>query len=173
MNSKDKNLSLNRARSEIVFEQVVKLKSDDEIQRVELPIEFARQIGDQLRKFYVNKENNLLALLCPPGQEGGTRFIDTAIEISPEDASGDYNYYLSLQKAELGLGDSELIGFASIFPVRDRMVESFEVGHKIWISLGDKILESIWNLGLTDPTTATVWAKSGDEIKAIQAIAVE
>jgi hypothetical protein len=173
MSQEDREKNLQRARKEIVVEHVEHLKDNVDIKRVELPVELAHQIGECLRDMLGSNENNLLALLCPPGQDGDTRFIDTAIEVAPEDANGDYLYFIDSEKTRLGLKDREMIGFASIYPVRDRMEEAFSVGHKVWISLGDKILESVLDLDLTDPTSATVWAKSGDEIQEIQAIGVE
>lgn len=92
MSQEDRKRNLERARKEIVVEHVEQLQDTADIQRVELPVELAHQIGECLRDLYVTGENNLLALLCPPGQDGSTRFIDAVVELDRENYGSAYEH---------------------------------------------------------------------------------
>lgn len=138
-----------------------------------MPLELAHQIGECLRDFYTTRENNLLALLAPPGQDGPTRFVDAAVEIDRVEFDGGYEHALHQQRLDHHLEDRELVGLASVFPVEADIATAFSLGHRIWLSLGNKLIKTVWDIENIDTQQATVWGKSGDEIQKIQAIGIE
>lgn len=172
MSQEDRKRNLERARKEIVVEYVEQLQDNVDIRRVELPINLAEQIGECLRGFYRTGENNLLALLAPPGQDGSTRFIDAAVELDRAEYEGSYEHALHQQRLEHNLEDRELVGFASVFPVEVDIATAFSLGHRIWISLGGELITVPWEILTHNPNEVTVWAKAGKEIKRIQAVGI-
>ena len=163
----------NERQWKIEIEGKERLQDLTELTRLELPLELAHQIGDCLRVFYATRENNLLALLAPPGQDGPTRFVDAAVELDRSEFGGGYEHALHQQRIEHKLEDRELVGFASVFPVEADIATAFGLGHRVWISLGGELIKEPWEILTLNPNEVTVWAKAGNEVKRIQAIGIE
>ncbi|MBP9702976.1 hypothetical protein KBD69_04790 [Candidatus Woesebacteria bacterium] len=157
----------------VEVESIEPLQDLTELTRLEMPLELAHQIGECLREFYGTAENNLLALLAPPGQDGATRFVDAAVELDRGEFGGGYEHALHQQRLEHKLEDRELVGFASVFPVESDIATAFGLGHRVWISLGGELIKEPWEILTHNPNEVTVWAKAGKEIKRIQAIGIE
>lgn len=157
----------------IVVEHREQLQDKAELTRLEIPLELAHQIGECLRDFYATRENNLLALLAPPGQDGPTRFIDAAVELDQSEFGGGYEHALHQQRIEHHLEDRELVGFASVFPIKNDIATAFSLGHRVWISLGDQLITDDWGIITNNPNEGTVWAKQGTGIEPIQVVGIE
>lgn len=151
-----------KKKIEIVVDRVEKLRSKDIITKVE----FDQSALSAVAHFFVeNISKNptaLMILMSPPGQSGDTRYVDTAVDLPESLTRGDADFAYFVKNhvnTQPGLENHVVTGFASVYPVKDKLQNAFDTGFDIWATLGNSLITEPSEILETDFSSMTIWSQ--------------
>lgn len=163
-----------KKKIQIVVNRVEQLSSKDIITKVEFDPQTLQAVGNFFIKSIVEDPTALMILLSPPGQSGSTRYIDTAVDLPQALTNGETDFAFFIKnyvKTQPGLGGHKIAGFASVYPVRDKLQNAFDTGFSVWATLGNELITEPLGVLETDFSSMTIWSqRENGQIRPIDAV---